>query len=296
MSYLKIRKLLTAVCIVSSVTLLPVLQAKEINVMAVMPEGGNTYRQAQMLADSLTKTGYKVNFVKTNSCVNTKHFFENNPQTPAIYLFTDLLYNEFLATECDLPLTKDNFVTTVNFRINALCSAAAIHPDADSAMSLFKSTRSITIASVTSTPPSVIESFGAALGKKVTMVPYAKTSDSVRGVLSKDADFWYGGLTAGIAGNEQLFCWANTGPKTINNMIPLKELTPAYQQSEYGSYGYIQSNGLDANTKKVLKQDLDAIFADGEWSTYFSKGYMIPGDKLRHIGVDQIIKNTNLNK
>jgi hypothetical protein len=79
-------------------------------------------------------------------------------------------------------------------------------------------------------------------------------------------------------------------------MIPLKELTPTYQQAEYGSFGYIQSNGLDANTKKVLKQDLDAIFADSEWSAYFSKGYMIPGEKLKNIGVDEILKNTNLNK
>lgn len=296
MSILKIKKFLTVAAIFGAMSLATGVQSKEISVMAVQPEGGNTYRQAQMLAESLTKTGYTVNFVKTNNCINTKNFFKNQPHTPAIYLFTDLLYNEFLASGCDLPLTKDNFVTTVNFRINALCSSAVVYPDAVSAMTLFRSAKPITIASVTSTPPSVLESLGAALGKKVTMVPYARTSDSIRGVLSKDADFWYGGLTANIAENTQLFCWANTGPKTVNTMISLKELIPAYQAAEYGSYGYIQSNGMDADIKKSIKQDLDAIFANNEWSMYFSKGHMIPGNKLRHIGVDQIIKNTNLNK
>lgn len=296
MSILKIKQFLTAVSIFGSMALASVAQAKEITVVVYAAEGGNSFRQSQMLVDSLTKTGYQVNFVKANNCINTKNFFKNNPQTPAIFLFADLIQNEFSATGCDLSLTKDNFVTTAYFRINAMCSAAKVHANAESALALIRSNKPITVASSTGTPSSVIESMGTALGKKVTMVPYSGTSGSVRGVLSKDADFWYGGLTAGIAENKELFCWANTGPATIQNMVPLKKLIPNYERAEFGSYWYVQSNGLNADTKKTIKQDLDAIFASDEWRQFMTKGHMIPGSDLPHIGVNEIIKNINLTK
>lgn len=295
MSILKIKQFLTAVSIFGA-ALASVAQAKEITVVVYAPEGGNSYRQSQMLVDSLTKTGYQVNFVKANNCINTKNFLNNNPRTPTIFLFADLIQNEFSATGCDLSLTKDNFVTTAYFRINAMCSATRVHASAESALALIRSNKPITVASSTSTPQAVIESMGTALGKKVTMVPYSGTSGSVRGVLSKDADFWYGGLTASIAENKELFCWANTGPATIQNMVPLKKLIPKYEQAEFGSYWYVQSNGLTADTKKTIKQDIDAIFSNEEWSKFIARGYMVPGNQLKNISVDDVVKNINLMK
>lgn len=297
MSISKIKKLLTAVSIFGAVALATVAQAKEINLVITYPEGGNAFRQSQMLADSLIETGYRVNVVKANNCANAKKFFDSNPQTPAIFLQSDMAYVEQLAVGCDLlPVAKDNFVTTAYFRINAMCSAVAVHSNAESALALLKSKKSFTVASSTSTPASVIESLAVALDKKVTMVPYSGTSGSVRGVLSKDADFWYGGLTAGIANNKELFCWANTGSTTIGNMVPLTQLIPGYNQSGFGSYWYVQSSGLDTVAKKTIKQDIDAIFADSKWSKFMADGFMTPSVELKHIGVDHIIKNINLIK
>lgn len=291
MSIFKIKKFLTAASIFGVMALVTGAHAKEISIVSHKPEGGNIFRQTQMMINSFTKTGYKVNVVNANNCINAKNWFKNNPQTPAIFLYSDLDYNENRAAGCDLALTKDNFVTTAYFRNNAMCSSAAVHPNAESALALLKSNKPVTFASSTSTPGSVIESLSTALGKKVTMVPYSNTAGSVRGVLGRDADFWYGGLTAGIATNQELFCWGNTGPTVVNNMIPLAELIPGYVQSGFGSYWYVQSNGLDIDAKKIVKQDIDAIFANSEWSKFMTNGFMMPGHQLKNIDVNDILKN-----
>lgn len=292
MSIFKIKKFLTAASIFGALALATGAQAKEINLVITYPEGGNAFRQSQMLADSLTKTGYRVNVVRANTCPNARQFFNNNPQTPAIVLQSDLAYVEQQAVGCDLlPITKDNFVTTAYFRINAMCSSAAVHSNAESALALFKSNTPVTVASSISTPVSVIESLTTALGKKVTMVPYSGTGGSVRGVLGRDADFWYGGLTAGIATNQELFCWGNTGSTVIRNMIPLAELVPGYSQSAFGSYWYIQSNGLDTGANKAIKQDIDTIFANSKWSKFMADGFLTPGHQLKNIDVNDILEN-----
>lgn len=296
MSIFKIKQFLTAVSIFGSIALASAAQAKEISIVVHAPEGGNVFKQSQMLADSLTKTGYNVNFVKANDCINAKNFLNNNPKTPAIFLYSDLTHNEHRAAGCDLPPIKDNFVTMAFFRINAMCSAAAVHPTPEAAIALLKSNKPITVASSTSTPQSVIESMSTALGKKVTMVPYSGTSGSIRGVLGRDADFWYGGLTASIVENKELVCWGNTGQNAIQTMAPMKDLLPRYTQSGFGSYWFVQGHRMTLESKKKVKQDLDTIFSNEEWSKFITKGYMVPGSALTHIGVNEIIKNIDLIK
>lgn len=293
MSILKIKQFLTAVSIFGSIAVVSAVQAKEISIVVHAPEGGNTFKQSQMLADSLTKTGYSVNFVKANDCINTKNFLNNNPKTPAIFLYSDVSHNEHRATGCDLSLTKDNFVTMAYFRINAMCSAVAVHPTPESALALLKSSAPITVASTTSTPRAVIESMGAALGKKVTMVPYTKTSDSIRGVLGQDADFWYGGLTASIVENKELLCWSNSGKTTIQSMASMKDLLPKYSLAGFGSYWFVQGHGMTSEGKKIVKQDLDTIFSNEEWSKFIAKGYMVPGREFKNTTASDILKNIN---
>jgi hypothetical protein len=47
---------------------------------------------------------------------------------------------------------------------------------------------------------------------------------------------------------------------------------------------------------KTIKQDLDSIFSNEEWSKYIAKGYMVPGNQLKNTGVTEVINNINLMK
>lgn len=287
---MKLIKTLTTFAVAVSI-MAAAAQAKDISVVVHAPEGGNVFKQSQMLADSLTRAGYTVDVVKAGNCVNMKNFLENNPTKPAVFLYSDVTYNEDVAKSCNLQPNKDNFITLAFFRINAVCSSTAVHSTSDAALALLNSNKAFTVASSTSTPVSIIETMGTALDKKVTMVPYSGTSGSVRGVLGRDADFWYGGLTASIVENKELFCWANTGDTKIGTMEPLKTLMPKYTNASFGSYWFVQGYGMDAATKKIVKQDLEAAFAGDDWNKFITKSYMVPGKDLKKFKVDDVFEN-----
>lgn len=258
------------------------------------PEGGNMFKQSTMIAESLTEAGYQVNIVKSGTCVNQLRHMQANPTQPAIYLYSDTTHNEFATAGCNLPLNKDTFLTTVYYRVNTMCTARSVASTPEAVNELIRKKSTVTVAGVTSTPPRVIEAMSQWFNRPTRMVPYAKSSDAIRGALAGDADFLYIGLTPIVAENKELYCWATTNTSTINNMPAIRSVAPAYQYSTIGSYWFVQTHAMSAAQRNQLKQDLSGIFAQDKWVKFFNSGYLVPGAEFKDVGAAEVLKNISV--
>jgi hypothetical protein len=291
-SILKIKNLTIAVAFLTA-AFTTLAQTKNIDLLINFPEGGSVHKHSLMIAESLTSVGYNVNIVNTNNCVNHVRHLNHNKTRAAIYFYADSSHNEFAMTGCVPPVNDDTYLTTVYYRVNAICTSKKVASTPDMVTNLVNSKQTVTISAVTSTPPRVVEALDSWAKKPVKMIPYAKSSDAVRGVLGGDADFLYIGLTPAVSNNPELFCWATTNKSPIGTMMPLQSLAPTYKYSTIGSYWFIQSHALTGNFRNQVKQDLDAIFAQNKWLDFFASAHMVPGPEFKNTTATDILKNIN---
>ncbi len=254
-------------------------------------EGGNLHTQTVMLKDSLENAGYQVNLLTLGSC-HAMQDYRSSTDNPGIFLYQDAFHLENLMTGCDVGLDEFTFVVPVYNRLNAFCSPAGT--SAEAVAELLHGDQPFTVASNTVAPPHLFTSLGEALGISVTMVPYSNTSGSLRGLLGGDADVWFGGLTSRIVENQELFCWANSGDKVINDMVPMAELFESYQYSNLGSYWFVTGNNIDQTLAETLTKDLNEIFNnDPVWQDYINSGYLVRDSSLTEITIVEILENIN---
>lgn len=265
------------------------VQAETVDLYLHTSEGGNLYTQSIMLKDSLENLGYQVNPVNLGSC-HSMQDYRASSTNPGIFIYSDVTHNEQLVSNCDVGFDESTFVVPIYNRLNAFCSRA--NTSMDEVVAMLQNDEPMTVAAVTSAPPHLFTVLGETLGKKVVMVPYTGTSDSIKGLLGGDADTWFGGLTARVAKNKEMFCWGNSSNNDINDMVPFNQLFENYEYSDLNSYWFVTGHNIDDELAKKLNQDLTQIFdTDPEWQTYINEGFLTRNSEVAALSITEILKN-----
>lgn len=257
--------------------------SKTLDWLVLGTPGGTAYDNADLLIPHFEKQGYTINKVGVDSCVGGSIHMKKS-KNPTIYVQYTLQHAD-VGCESYLQASEKNFIGNGWGRAMAFCSNDKL---AD-AVAKLKAGKRLTFAVSNSYGQHLIDPLAADTGTPMKFVPYGSSGKSVTGFLAGDTDMLYTNMPKAISAikNNNVSCWANTGPTQILDMVPMVSLFPNYKYAGLQVYTYINSNNLSDAEVNELRQAWANIITSSEISDYIEKQQLVnPKDYSKSIKDD----------
>lgn len=227
--------------------------AQTINIIVAGKPGGSAQTRSMLMKEGLELQGYTVNLIQAGTTVKGEQIFKNTSD-PVILPVTD----SDNAGNTDNQPTRETY-GVLEYAIPVMfCSVK---------YSDFSASE-IKIAYSASWPPSIAESLGTLLNKKVIAIPFKNSGEAALGMISGNTDYWvasighYGKAPDGA-------CFTLTGDVSYKGMTPIKELVTDYKYENLHQHGSWLIRNIDK--PEQLRDALHNSFSTKNYKKWHSK-------------------------
>jgi tripartite-type tricarboxylate transporter receptor subunit TctC len=234
---LSIRSFITAGAIALATLTTTAVYATEVDVIVNAAEGGNAWRNGELLRNALNKLGYRGNLVVTGSTCNAITHMDSNTKTPMVLVHSDINLVEHGPKGCAIKPTARNIVAPFYDRLQAVCVRK--NQNITNLAEFIASRDRITIGTPASVPPLAFKQLSELTGKQLVRVPYKSSNDLLRGHLAGDTDLMYTGLTQRETTSENIVCLTNSSNTTVNGIPSMSTVYPNWNYATLGAAHYI---------------------------------------------------------
>jgi tripartite-type tricarboxylate transporter receptor subunit TctC len=277
---LSIKSFITAGAIALATLTTTAVYATEVDVIVNAAEGGNAWRNGELLRNALNKLGYRGNLVATGSTCNAITHMDSNTKTPMVLVHSDINLVEHGPKGCAIKPTAKNIVAPFYDRLQAVCVRK--NQNITNLAEFIASRDRITIGTPASVPPLAFKQLSELTGKQLVRVPYASSNDLLRGHLAGDTDLMYTGLTQRETTSENIVCLTNSSNTTVNGIPSMSTVYPNWNYATLGAAHYIYGRNFTPELQKQMATDVSHIIkSDPDVSKFIAVSNMTPGTEMK---------------
>lgn len=276
---LSIRSFITACAVALASLAATTVYATEVDVIVNAAEGGNAWRNGELLRNALNNIGYSGNLVATGSTCNAIKHMDSNVKTPMVLIHSDINLVEHGPKGCSIEPAVENIIAPFYDRLQVMC----VRKDADvTDLAKFIAGRErVTIGTSESVPAIAIQQLEKLTGTRLVRVPYKSSSELLRSHIAGDTDLMYTSLTQREITNDQIVCLTNGSNTTVNGIPSMSTVYPTWNHATIGAIHYVYGRNFAPELQKQMATDIARITRnDAGFVKYIAVSGMTPGHKI----------------
>jgi len=276
---LSIRSFITAGAIALATLTTTAVYATEVDVIVNAAEGGNAWRNGELLRNALNNMGYGGKFVATGSTCNAITHMDSNTKTPMVLVHSDINLVEHTPKGCAIKPTVENIIAPFYDRLQVMC----VRKDTGiTDLTKFIAGRNrVTIGTNESVPATAFQQLEKLTGTRLVRVPYKTSGELLRSHIAGDTDLMYTSLTQREATNKEIVCLTNSSDTTVNGIPSMSTVYPDWNHATIGSIHYIYGRNFTPELKRQIAKDIAYITKNNvDVGKFIAAGSMTPGHKI----------------
>lgn len=254
--------------------------ATEVDVIVNAAEGGNAWRNGELLRNALNNMGYGGKFVATGSTCNAITHMDSNTKTPMVLVHSDINLVEHTPKGCAIKPTVENIIAPFYDRLQVMC----VRKDTGiTDLAKFIAGRNrVTIGTNESVPPTAFQQLEKLTGTRIVRVPYKTSGELLRSHIAGDTDLMYTSLTQREATSKEIVCLTNSSDTTFNGIPSMSTVYPTWNHATIGAAHYIYGRNFTPELKKQMATDIARIIkSDPDVSKFIAVSNMTPGTEMK---------------
>lgn len=254
--------------------------ATEVDVIVNAAEGGNAWRNGELLRNALNNIGYGGALVATGSTCNAIKHMDSNTKMPMVLIHSDVNLVEHAPKGCGLRPTVENIIAPFYDRLQVMCVRKST--GVTDLAKFIAGRERVTIGTSESVPAMAIQQLEKLTGTRMVRVPYKSSSDLLRSHIASDTDIMYTSFTQREATNQEIVCLTNSSDTTFNGIPSMSTVYPTWNHATIGAAHYIYGRNFTPELKKQMATDIARIIkSDPDVSKFIAVSNMTPGTEMK---------------